>query len=149
MKIKFLLLPAMSLFLMFASCKKDSGSNNNPNPNPPPSTPTVDANESLNNKLTANSWTLTSFTANGVEQIGSTYSSVTGTFQKEDKNNGSYSFIMINMNGATTPDNGKYLIRNNGTEIEMGGDILGITVGTNLVIEGNYQGIYVKITAKK
>src|SRR5690606_17126348 len=111
MKIKFLLLPAMSLFLMFASCKKDSGSNNNPNPNPPPSTPTVDANESLNNKLTANSWTLTSFTANGMEQIGSTYSSVTGTFQKEDKNNGSYSFMMINMNGTTTPDNGKYLIR--------------------------------------
>lgn len=138
MVLRFFLLSIMSMSLIFSSCKKES--------NPP----AIDANETVNNQIASGSWTVTSWTANGVELIQSVYNSVIITCTKEDKNNGTVVLAMIDMGGGSQNETDKYMIRNNGKEIEIDGDVLTISVsGTNLTLEGNIQGVAAKITAKK
>ena len=144
MTSKFFLAAALSIGVLFSSCKKEA--------TPAPTTPTatVDANESKNNAIAANSWTVTSYTENGVERMQSALNSFSMTYKKEDKNNGNATWALIDLQGGAQNITGKYEIRNNGTELDMAGDILGFTVSSSsLVIEGNYQGTAIKITAKK
>lgn len=144
MKSKILLLSATSLFLAFASCKKDS--------TPAPVTPVVvkEANEILNDKISSGTWAVTSFTVNGSETVKTVFNSIDMVFKKEDKENGTSTWTLIDMSGATTKESDKYAIRNKGTELDLGGDILNITNnGNTLRIEGNLNGDYVIINAKK
>ena len=146
MKKKYFFLPLLSMVLIFSSCKKEAA------PAPAPTTPTatVDANEAKNNAISGNAWTVTSYTENGVERMQSTFNSFTMTYKKEDKPNGSATWALIDVNGASQNISAKYSILNNGTEINLDGDIMSFTVsGSSLVIEGNYQGTAVKITSKR
>ncbi|MBL7719344.1 MAG: hypothetical protein JNL72_10950 [Flavipsychrobacter sp.] len=143
MKFNHFFVAILSIGLLFASCKKNT---------PAPTTPTatVDANESKNNAISANSWTVTSYTENGQERMQSALNSFTMTYKKEDKNNGTATWALIDLQGGSQNVSDKYEIRNNGTEIDLGGDILGFTVsGSSLTIEGNYNGTAVRIVAKK
>ncbi len=146
MKLRFFLLPLLGTFLVFSSCKKES----TPAPAPPPAGPSVDANESTNNQLSSGSWTVTSWTSNGVEAMQSLFNSIIMTYKKEDKNNGSATWAMIDVTGASQNISDRYTIRNNGKEIEFDGTIFNISVsGSNLNIDGNFQGTAVRISAKK
>lgn len=137
MKSRFLLLSVMSMFLIFTSCKKDSSTS-------------ADANETMNNSVSANTWTVTSWTNNGVESMQTAWNSVIMTYKKEDKNNGSFSWAIIDMSGGTANMTGKYTIQNNGKEINLDGDIANISIsGGNLTIDGNIQGTAMIIKAKK
>ncbi len=144
MRSNYFFASVLSIGLLFSSCKKEA--------TPAPTTPTatVDANEAKNNAISSGSWTVTSYTENGTERMQSALNSFTMTFKKEDKNNGNTTWALIDLTGGAQNITGKYEVRNNGTEIDMEGDILGFTVsGSSLTIEGNFQGTAVKIVAKK
>ncbi|MBS1588128.1 MAG: hypothetical protein JST52_00795 [Bacteroidetes bacterium] len=144
MKLKFLLLPLLGLFITFASCKKDS-----PAPTPTP-TPTADANETMNNTINGGTWSISTFTANGTEIIQSVYQAIKMDYKKEDKTNGTSTWTLIEMGGATKIESHKYSIRNNGTELQIDSDILSISVsGGTMTLSGNLGGISTIIKAKK
>lgn len=126
MNTKFFIANLLILTLLFTSCTKDDPK---------------DPNESLNDKIVNVSWNVRSFTADGVETMQVLYNSMEITFTKEDKNNGSTRWRLINTAGQATNLDGKYTIRNQGKEIDVDGDLFDITVdGQKLLLSGNVDG---------
>ena len=153
MKLKHLLFPILSVMVMSSySCKKESTPAPATPTTPTPTTPTADANETTNNALQG-TWTVSSFVTAGVEVIGGAtgYKSMKFSFQKEDKNDGSMIYEAITAANANEYEKSKYTIRNNGKELTDGsGSTFNVTVsGSNLTLEGSFNSLVVKITAKK
>lgn len=126
MNTRFFIANLLILILLFTSCAKDDPK---------------DPNESLNDKIVNVNWNVRSFTADGVETMQVLYNSMEITFTKEDKNNGSTRWRLINTAGQATNLDGKYTIRNQGKEIDVDGDLFDITVdGQKLLLSGNVDG---------
>lgn len=126
MNTRFIIANLLILTFLFTSCTKDDPK---------------DPNESLNDKIVNVNWNVRSFTADGVETMQVLYNSMEITFTKEDKNNGSTRWRLINTAGQATNLDGKYTIRNQGKEIDVDGDLFDITVdGQKLLLSGNVDG---------
>jgi hypothetical protein len=135
MNTRFFIANLLILTLFFTSCTKDDPK---------------DPNESLNDKIVNVSWNVRSFTADGVETMQVLYNSMEINFTKEDKNNGSTRWRLINTAGQASNLDGKYTIRNQGKEIDVDGDLFDITVdGQKLLLSGNVDGERWLIDARK
>lgn len=123
------------LSFLFMACNKDEKK---------------DPNEATNDKIIGTLWNVRSFTADGVETIKVLYNSMDIRFTKEDSNNGSTRWTIINTLGQATNLDGKYTIRNQGKEIDVDGDLFDITVdGQKLLLSGNVGGEKWVIDARK
>ncbi|MBK9150527.1 MAG: hypothetical protein IPM26_05810 [Saprospiraceae bacterium] len=128
-----LILPLMILAML--SCKKDE---------------VKDPNEATNDKISANIWSVRSFTSDGVELMDVLLNSMDLRFTKEDKTNGTARWTLISTLGQTTRIEGKYNVRNSGKEIDFDGDIFEVTVdNTKLLLTGRVDGEKWVIDARK
>ena len=135
MKLNFksIIFACFAMFV-FLSCGKDD----------------KDPNEKVNDQITANSWSVKSFTADGVEQMGFGLNSYDMTYSKEDSNAGTTRWTLINTAGQAQKFESKYTIRNQGTELDVEGDIFEISIKDNkLSMNGSVGTVKWIIDARK
>lgn len=135
MNSKFLIQLFVLVTLFLTSCSKDEPK---------------DPNEVTNDKLQNTTWVVKSFTSDGVELMKVLYNSMDITFTKEDKNNGSTRWKIINTAGQASNLDGKYTVKNQGKELDIDGDLFDITVdGQKLLLSGSVDGEKWIIDARK
>ncbi len=109
-------------------------------------------------KKLAGTWDVTSYTIDGVESMGSVFSSVElffGTYNKKDRK-GDYTFTAVDALGQTTVEKGTYSLNDTGEEVtftaDSGGDdsIFMLTLdGDNLEMETTTNGYKIILQAKR
>lgn len=133
LNLKSIIFACLAMFV-FLSCGKDD----------------KDPNEKVNDQISANSWNVKSFTADGVEQMGFVLNSYEMNYSKEDSNAGTTRWTLINTAGQAQKFESKYTIRNQGKELDLDGDVFEISIKDNkLSMNGSIGTVKWIIDARK
>lgn len=109
--------------------------------------------------LLVGDWDVTSFTEDGVESMGTIFTSVQMEFEEYGETEGEFNWTLLGTSGASTFLTGDYQLNDDGTEVEMtfkSGSLQGEVVdfdmdleGEDLELAGNIDGFRWVINAEK